>query len=1032
MKTSMIAGLGSLALVASADAGLAGFVAFSRNVGGNTVIDVFAVTTNASDKFLNVYDTVSNGTFVQKAGLSSKTWKPDRFNFTSTRAVSDDSFMTAGTFDGGAYGGEFYASSNSNADPNFTGTSWSATPASPAATTIPNDAGWYTGDPTSVDNNAELMSTWATGAGATRANSTLVSAAGGYNAPANSNAATHGIWISHLVLAGNNKVIGTDFTFRASASIKDGVNGATTQATYQLPSPGPAPDTDNDGRPDATDNCPSVANPNQADADADTRGDACDNCVNDANSSQTNSDHDEQGDACDLDDDDDGITDAQDNCPLKWNQDQLNNDNDSQGDACDSDDDNDGVADMKDNCPTVVNPGQSDCDNDDIGDACQVFVDCNDNGRSDQCDIDIGSSTDFDLNQVPDDCQPDCNLNGLPDAWECSTGRAPDCNANLKPDTCEGAVLVSADSGNLGAPSGDETRSHTFAFLPFAESGVTVTVDVSGDLNGTTEWIEVSVDGGAPRRFLEAGGNSCPATPDRVSFQLTRAEFTAMMADDRAVTVTVSCPVTVDPTECKGAGLTAVNIAYVGVDPIAGDCNSNNRLDVCEVAEGLQPDCNGNELPDSCDIARGKSGDCDTDGLPDECEIAANPALDCDANAVLDSCDLAIDPSRDCDRDGKIDSCELAAGTDADCNANAVIDSCDILSRTSDDIDSDGRPDECQTVFVPGDFATIQAAIDAAPTGEMRIVKLGAGTYPGPVAFNGKPVVLRGAGASATTVSGTAGQVVSVIRLNGEPAIAAVESLRVTGGLTGTNPSGTSFLVGGGIFAQDSAARLRNCVIEGNTAGFGGGAYFLNCTGMVMNTEFRGNSTTTDGGGVQANQGAMRFIDVTVTGNHCNSCGGGMHLVQGLPELLRVSVTGNSSDNLMGGVSWFAQGSPTAELTMTGCTVTGNAADFAQGDIGVTDSAGLVPSLTLAGTSVCSNLPRPNIAGRWNDEGGNVVCDCPSDVNLDGQVNGADLSLVLSNWGPCAGACLYDLNRDGVVNGSDLAAVLSNWGPCGD
>jgi uncharacterized protein (TIGR03382 family) len=236
MKIGFIAFAGAASLVASADAGFAGFVAYSRNVGANTVIDVFAAVTNASDKFLNVYDLNSNGTFVQKAGLATKTWKPDVAGFTSTRNVSDDSFMTAGTFSGGAYGGEYYASGNTTADPNFTGTSWNGTPASAAATAIPNLAGWYTGDPTSVDNGAELMSAWA--GGFARFNSNLVSAAGGYAAPANSSAATYGIWCAHLVVAGTNKVIGVDFTWQASASIKDGVTGLTTQATYNIPAPG--------------------------------------------------------------------------------------------------------------------------------------------------------------------------------------------------------------------------------------------------------------------------------------------------------------------------------------------------------------------------------------------------------------------------------------------------------------------------------------------------------------------------------------------------------------------------------------------------------------------------------------------------------------------------------------------------------------------------------------------------------------------------------------------------------------------------
>jgi len=40
-------------------------------------------------------------------------------------------------------------------------------------------------------------------------------------------------------------------------------------------------DTDGDGVPDATDNCPTVPNPDQADADGDGAGDACDPCPHD-------------------------------------------------------------------------------------------------------------------------------------------------------------------------------------------------------------------------------------------------------------------------------------------------------------------------------------------------------------------------------------------------------------------------------------------------------------------------------------------------------------------------------------------------------------------------------------------------------------------------------------------------------------------------------------------------------------------------------------------------------------------------------
>lgn len=57
-------------------------------------------------------------------------------------------------------------------------------------------------------------------------------------------------------------------------------------------------DTDGDSVGDGTDNCPQVANPDQADADGDGIGDACDNCVNTPNADQADNNEDGVGDAC--------------------------------------------------------------------------------------------------------------------------------------------------------------------------------------------------------------------------------------------------------------------------------------------------------------------------------------------------------------------------------------------------------------------------------------------------------------------------------------------------------------------------------------------------------------------------------------------------------------------------------------------------------------------------------------------------------------------------------------------------------------
>lgn len=49
-----------------------------------------------------------------------------------------------------------------------------------------------------------------------------------------------------------------------------------------------------------------------------------------------------------------------DNCPYIANANQADHDNDGKGDACDHDDDNDGIPDDRDNCRLVANPDQMD------------------------------------------------------------------------------------------------------------------------------------------------------------------------------------------------------------------------------------------------------------------------------------------------------------------------------------------------------------------------------------------------------------------------------------------------------------------------------------------------------------------------------------------------------------------------------------------------------------------------------------------------------------------------------------------------
>ncbi|CAL4119281.1 unnamed protein product, partial [Meganyctiphanes norvegica] len=113
-------------------------------------------------------------------------------------------------------------------------------------------------------------------------------------------------------------------------------------------------DSDGDGLPDYLDNCPNVANVNQADSDDDRVGDGCDT---------------------DRDVDNDGVDDEVDNCIFVVNPEQSDADHDGIGDQCDADADDDGIPNTTDNCMLVPNPAQEDANDDGLGDVCQIDED---------------------------------------------------------------------------------------------------------------------------------------------------------------------------------------------------------------------------------------------------------------------------------------------------------------------------------------------------------------------------------------------------------------------------------------------------------------------------------------------------------------------------------------------------------------------------------------------------------------------------------------------------------------------------------
>lgn len=93
-----------------------------------------------------------------------------------------------------------------------------------------------------------------------------------------------------------------------------------------------------------------------------------DNLLSHLSTHQTDVDNDLVGDQCDnnQDIDEDGHQNNQDNCPYVANSNQADHDQDGKGDACDYDDDNDGIPDDRDNCRLTPNADQLDSDGEDM------------------------------------------------------------------------------------------------------------------------------------------------------------------------------------------------------------------------------------------------------------------------------------------------------------------------------------------------------------------------------------------------------------------------------------------------------------------------------------------------------------------------------------------------------------------------------------------------------------------------------------------------------------------------------------------
>ena len=332
------------------------------------------------------------------------------------------------------------------------------------------------------------------------------------------------------------------------------------------------------------------------------------------------------------------------------------------------------------------------------------------------------------------------------------------------------------------------------------------------------------------------------------------------------------------------------------------------------------------------------------------------------------------------------------------------------------------------TINVPGDYATIQGAIDASSNGD--VIAIAAGTYYEANLDTDNKAITIGSASGNLDVTIDAQQSGSVFVINsGEGSGTKIKDLVITGG---------NATQGGGLYCRISNPTISDCTLSGNTATMlGGGIYCLSSNPTISGCTIEGN-TANEGGGIFCWDSNPTISNCTITGNTAAARGGGIScLINSSPAISDCTISDNTA-NEGGGISFIS-----SNPTISNCTISGNTA-YAGGGIFCINS-----NFTIGGGSVCDNSADQTFVDSYSNFESSLCWIAPScdgnpyDFinNQQEQINQLltmhdqqqtaieDLQQVVAEC--CAArTCTGDENGDGVVNIEDLLIVISVWGPC--
>jgi parallel beta-helix repeat protein len=197
------------------------------------------------------------------------------------------------------------------------------------------------------------------------------------------------------------------------------------------------------------------------------------------------------------------------------------------------------------------------------------------------------------------------------------------------------------------------------------------------------------------------------------------------------------------------------------------------------------------------------------------------------------------------------------------------------------------------TIYVPDDHPSIQAAINAASTGDTIIVR--PGTYVQNINFAGKAITLTSEqGPEVTVIDGSQPDdpdYASVVTFqNGEGLDSVLDGFGITKG-SGSYWAQTGYYYGGGIYCDASSPTITNNIIYENTL-----------SGLPGN----------HGGGIYCRLGSPDIINNTVSQNEVSGEGAGIFFwLQSSPNIENNIITENLATRYGGGILYFDSCSPT-------------------------------------------------------------------------------------------------------------------------